>query len=242
MRGGAGGCKGLRDSEGGGRGAGGRTRDGGGTKSGKVGATRGMTEGIETTAAETSGRRRTTEDPPVGTKDNGTKGKYRVDRTGTNESAPKRAEWSGDETEGLESEEEAETEGGAGEVGMTLKETAEELERSGAEYGPGGAAAGGGATSDTNSKDADAAGAGGRHGAEKRERERVSGRRENLARRKTWPASPLEGEKERVDPRPLEWRKPPGGISREWEVGQSRRGAPTTPEWRSCPGEKKPVV
>ena len=119
----------------------------------------------------------------------------------------------------MESEEEAETEGGPGAVGMTLKETAEELEGSDAEYGPGGAAAGGGATLDTKSKDADAAGAGGRHGAEKRERERVSGRRENLARRKTWPASPLEGEKERVDPMPPEWRKPQGGIYREWGVG-----------------------
>ena len=46
-----------------------------------------------------------------------------------------------------------------------------------------------------------------------------NGRRENLARRKTWPASPLEGEKERVDPMPPEWRKPQGGIYREWGVG-----------------------
>ena len=56
-----------------------------------MGETRGMTEGTETTAAEASGRRRMTEDPPVGTQDNGTKAKYRVGRTGTNESASERA-------------------------------------------------------------------------------------------------------------------------------------------------------
>ena len=69
---------------------------------------------------------------------------------------------------------------------MTLTATAGESEGSGAEDGPGGAAAGRGATSDVPSKDAYAAGAGGRHGAEKRKR------RGFPAGRKTRPIIPLE--------------------------------------------------
>ena len=51
---------------------------------------------------------------------------------------------------------------------MMLTATAGESEGSGTEDGPGGTVAGRGATSDATSKDADAAGAGGRHGAEKK--------------------------------------------------------------------------
>ena len=58
---------------------------------------------------------------------------------------------------------------------LTARE--EESEGNGTEDGPGGAAAGGGATPE----DADAAGAEGRHGAKKSESERVAGRRENPA-------------------------------------------------------------
>ena len=55
------------------------------------------------------------------------------------------------------------------------------MEGSGAEEGPGGAAAGGDANSDATSKHVDTTGAGGCHGAEKRETERVSGQQENRA-------------------------------------------------------------
>ena len=64
-----------RYSVGGSRGAGGITRDGGGAKRGKAGAARGTTEATDTTATETSGRVRTTEDLSVGTQDDGVRGK-----------------------------------------------------------------------------------------------------------------------------------------------------------------------
>ena len=51
---------------------------------------------------------------------------------------------------------------------MTLTATAGESEGSGTEDGPRGAAAGGGATLEAISEDADTAGEGDRHGSEKR--------------------------------------------------------------------------
>ena len=60
----------------------------------------------------------------------------------TEESADESAEWRGEETEESASDEEAETAGGSGEFGMTMAATAEASEGSGAEYGPGCAAAG----------------------------------------------------------------------------------------------------
>ena len=59
--------------------------------------------------------------------------------------------------------------------------TAEVPEGCGTETGPGGAAAGRGATSDVTAVEADTAGSGGRYGAENWERERVAGRKENPA-------------------------------------------------------------
>ena len=56
-----------------------------------------------------------------------------------------------------------------------LTTRAGELEGSGTEDGPGGAAAGGSATLDATSEHADTTLAGGRHGAGNREIERVSG-------------------------------------------------------------------
>ena len=97
------------------------------------------------------------------------------------ESASDSAEWSGEDTDESACEEEAETPEGAGEVGKTPTETAVNSEGSGADNGLEGSTAGGGATSDATPEDADATGAGGRHGAEKRDRERVSGQPENLA-------------------------------------------------------------
>ena len=73
-----------------------------------------MTEETETMATVTSGRRRTTEDPPGSTQDNGAGGKYRVDGKGIEEKADESAKWSRDETEELASEEEAKTAGGLG--------------------------------------------------------------------------------------------------------------------------------
>ena len=60
---------------GGGRGAGGRTSEGWGAKWDKAGAVRETKETTETTEALTSGRRRITEDLPVGTQDDGAGGK-----------------------------------------------------------------------------------------------------------------------------------------------------------------------
>ena len=110
-----------------------------GTKSGTAATERGTTKVTETTA---SGRRRTTEVPPGSTQDNGAGGKYRVDGKGIEEKADESAKWSRDETEELASEEEAETTGGVGEAGRTLMATAGESKGIGAEYEPGGAAAG----------------------------------------------------------------------------------------------------
>ena len=79
---------------------------------------------------------------------------------------------------------------------MTPAPTAEVPEGSGAETGPGGAAAGEGDTSNATAVEADAVGAGGCHGAEKRERERFVGQQEN-------PAGESSGEAtKRGDPRP----------------------------------------
>ena len=60
----------------------------------------------------------------------------------TEESADESAKWRGEKMEELASDEEAETAGVAGESGMTMAATAEASEGSGAEYGPGCAAAG----------------------------------------------------------------------------------------------------
>ena len=105
--------------------------------------------------------------------------KYRVDGTHREESSDKSADWSGEEKEGSEMEEEADTMGGAEEAGRLLTAKVRESEGSGAEAAPGGAAAGKGNTWDVTSEDAvaDEAGTGGRHGEKQRGRERVSVRR-----------------------------------------------------------------
>ena len=95
-----------------------------------------------------SGRKRATEDLPVITHDNSAGGKYRVGGTGPEESADKSAEWGREDTEESALEDKDETAGGAWEVGMILTTTAEESELSGTEDSPGGAEAGGGATSE----------------------------------------------------------------------------------------------
>ena len=87
------------------------------------------------------------------------------------ESADKSAEWIGEYTEELALEEEAETAGGAGEDGRPLKPMFGELEKSSAKDDPGGAATGGGATSDATSADANEDGTGDRHGASSEVRE-----------------------------------------------------------------------
>ena len=65
---------------------------------------------------------------------------------------------------------------------MMLTVMEKKSEGSGMEDGPGGAAAGRGSSSDATSKNVDSAEAGGHHGAEKRDRDRVARRRENPAR------------------------------------------------------------
>ena len=108
----------------------------------------------------------------------------------------------------MKTEEEAETIGGVGEVGLTMVATSGESEGSGSEEGQGGAEAGKGVTLDTTSEDADAAVARGHHGEKK-------GKGRGLpAGRKTRPAIPLQWGSERGGQRPLEWLKTPGGTSR----------------------------
>ena len=79
---------------------------------------------------------------------------------------------------------------------MTLTETAGASKGRGAENGPGGAEAGGGATSDATYADADAAVVGVYHGTEKGKG------RGSPAGGKTRPASPKEWEREKGPPRP----------------------------------------
>ena len=167
-RGGTGGCKSPRDGGGESRGGEGRSRYGRGMKRGTAEAKRVTPETTETTDTKTSGRRRNIEDLFVSTRENSAGGKYPVGIKGTEESVDKISEWIRGETEELVSEEEAESAVGEEEVERTLTEMSEESEGSVAEDKPRVATAGGGATSDATSKDADAAGAGGRHGAGKR--------------------------------------------------------------------------
>ena len=69
-----------------------------------------------------------------------------------------------------ESEKEALTAGGAGDVGMMLPAKKGTQEKSGVEDRPGGEAAGGGNTCESTAADADAARMGGLHGVENREK------------------------------------------------------------------------
>ena len=69
-------------------------------------------------------------------------------RTDTEESTSDSVEWSGEKIKESASEGEAETAGGEGEAVTTTTLMAEGPEGNGAEKGPGGAAAGGGATLD----------------------------------------------------------------------------------------------
>ena len=116
---------------------------------------------------------------------------------------------------------------------MMPMETADELEGSGAENGPGGAVAVGGATSDATSEGADTAGVGGGgHGAEKGTRRRLP------AGQKTRPASPSEWEKDRGVSRPPEWQKPPGGLPGSGRGGRVYEGHQHPRSGRVAPGER----
>ena len=85
-----------------------------------------------------------------------------------------------------------------------------ELEGSGAEDTPGVAAAGGGGTLDATSEDADAAGAGGRHGWEEGKERRFP------AGGKTWGTSHLEWDIDRGVQGLWSGKNPGGGVAREW--------------------------
>ena len=41
--------------------------------------------------------------------------------------------------------------------------------------------------------------------------------------------------------RPIEWRKTPGGTTREWEEESSCRRELAPPEWKHCHGGTKPL-
>ena len=91
------------------------------------------------------------------------------------ESIEKSAEWSGEDTEELVSEEEDAIAGGEGEADRLLTVTAGESAGSDTRDGPGGAVAGGGATADATSTAADEAEACGYHGSTFGARERIAG-------------------------------------------------------------------
>ena len=169
-----------RDGGGGGSGVGGRNRDGRGETCSKAGEVRRKTAATAMTAALDIRRKKATEDPPVRNSNDRAGGKYHMGGKGHEESADENTEWREEKTEGLATDEEAKTAGEAGEVGQAMTETAWESERCGAEEVTGGAAASRGNTWKVRSEDGDAMGAGGRHWAKKRGRERVDGRQENL--------------------------------------------------------------
>ena len=103
------------------------------------------------------------EDPLVRNSNDGAGENYRVGGKVQEDSADESAMWAEEETKGSATEEEAETMRGVMEFGQAL--TAWESEESGVEEVPGGAVASGGDTCELTSMDADAAGAGGHHGA-----------------------------------------------------------------------------
>ena len=128
---GEGGARGRSDGRrspwgggGGGRRAGGRDREGRVMTRGMEGVGKETTEGTAGTATEAGGIPQTTEDPPAQRSDNGSGGKYRAGGRDTEESADKSAEWGGDKTEELASEEDSATSVGAGEAGRLLIATA----------------------------------------------------------------------------------------------------------------------
>ena len=86
MQGSAGRCMSRRVGRDWGRGAEGRTRDGGRVKCGNVGAVWGASEVTETIVILASGRQINTEDPPTGARNDGEGGKYRVGGPDTEES------------------------------------------------------------------------------------------------------------------------------------------------------------
>ena len=82
------------------------------------------TAATATTAATESRRKRAMEDLNVRNSNDGSGGKYHIGGKGQDESAGNSAGWSGEETEGLETEEEAKNEGREGYVGQALTTTA----------------------------------------------------------------------------------------------------------------------
>ena len=104
--------------------AGGRYRYGRGTTRGIEGAEREKTEETVTTVTAAGGLRQIEADPPERRKDNRVGGKYCAVCRGMEENADKSAEWGGEETEELASEEEADTVGRAGEAVRPLMATA----------------------------------------------------------------------------------------------------------------------
>ena len=80
----------------------------------KAGSARRKTAATATKAARASGIKSATEDLQVRQRSNGAGGKYRVGGTDREKSVDESAEWGGEETEGLATEEEAETAGRGG--------------------------------------------------------------------------------------------------------------------------------
>ena len=174
MRGGASGHRSPKDGGGGGRGVGGRIRDGGGATIGAMETVRRKKAEMKMTAARDIRRRH---DPTAQVSSDREGEEYCAEVTDRQESADESAEWSGAETKKLATEEEAETAGGAGWVRVTRMKMARGSQGSGIGPLPGGTAANRGDTWVVTSAAADEVGVGGPHGARPGVREKVSGQR-----------------------------------------------------------------
>ena len=109
--GGVGGYRSLRNGGGGGGVAGGRNREGDGATRDATGAEKSTTAETTTTEERTRGRRSGREHNQVSSY--GAGGEYHKEGPGREESADESAEWSGADSEGLVTEEEADTSVGA---------------------------------------------------------------------------------------------------------------------------------
>ena len=167
-------------------GTGGRNRDGWVTTRGMERAAQETPEATMETAMEASRRRQTTEDPLACRTESGAGRKYHAGGRGIEDRSDVSAKWSGEETEELASEEEADTAVWGWGVRMAADSNGTGIRgKQSGSHTRGRSGKGGGATADaTNdatSEDTATAGAEGRHGAGRRETARVAVRRENPA-------------------------------------------------------------
>ena len=250
-RGGASGPRIPRDGGGGSTGAGGRNGNGEGRTSVEPGTDTGTTAVVATTTttAQASGRRGQHDQ----VSSDGAGEEYRARGGAEGESSDESTGWSGGESDGPATDEEATNAEGTGWAGEPRTATSGGTQESGADRHLGDAMAGGGNTRKASSTAADARGAGGRHGARTAQKGRFTGQQETrlanswecgvtteAARPPEWSTIPPEWGVRRGAARPLEWQETHGGPAREWEGESSCHRALTPPECQICPGEIKP--